>query len=157
MSADGRRLAFAGLTLDSQIWSLPIGADGSARRAADALTSGTSRRNSVPVLSPDGSKVAYMSIRQGELPNVWVMDVDGSHALQLTSDETADHKPAWFPDGRRVAYVSKRGNGGGLWSVDIATRREELVFDFADAEKPKLEGRLAEFQLSPSMTRAAFS
>ena len=158
LSADGKRLAFAGLALDSQIWSLSIGADGSARGSATAVTSGTSRRNSLPVLSPDGKKIAYMSIRQGELPNVWVMDADGTDAIQLTSDETADHKPAWFSDSRRVAYMSKRGQVGGLWSVDIQTRREELVFDFAGAEKyPTLEGRLAEFQLSPSMTQIAFS
>ncbi len=158
LSADGKRLAFAGLALDSQIWSLSIGADGSARGPATAVTSGTSRRNSLPVLSPDGKKIAYMSIRQGELPNVWVMDADGTDAIQLTSDETADHKPAWFSDSRRVAYMSKRGHVGGLWSVDIQTRREELVFDFAGAEKyPTLEGRLAEFQLSPSMTQIAFS
>ncbi len=135
LSADGKRLAFAGLALDSQIWSLSIGADGSARGPATAVTSGTSRRNSLPVLSPDGKKIAYMSIRQGELPNVWVMDADGTNAIQLTSDETADHKPAWFSDSRRVAYMSKRGKVGGLWSVDIQTRREELVFDFAGAEK----------------------
>ncbi len=93
-----------------------------------------------------------MSIRQGELPNVWVMDADGTNAIQLTSDETADHKPAWFADSRRVAYMTKRGTVGGLWSVDIQTRREELVFDFAGAERyPALEGRLAEFQLSPSI------
>jgi Tol biopolymer transport system component len=158
LAADGKRLAFAGLALDSQIWSLSIGADGSARGSATPITSGTSRRNSLPVLSPDGRKIAYMSIRQGELPNVWVMDADGTNAIQLTSDETADHKPAWFSDSRRVAYMTKRGKVGGLWSVDIQTRREELVLDFAGAGKgTALEGRLAEFQMSPSMTRIAFS
>ncbi len=159
LSADGTRLAFAGLALDSQIWSLSIAADGSARGAANAITTGTSRRNSLPVFSPDGKKIAYMSIRQGELPNVWVMDADGTNAIQLTSDETADHKPTWFSDSRRVAYMSKRGKVGGLWSVDIQTRRDELVFDFEGAgSHPDLEaGRLAEFQLSPSITRIAFS
>jgi Tol biopolymer transport system component/DNA-binding winged helix-turn-helix (wHTH) protein len=159
LSADGTRLAFAGLALDSQIWSLSIAADGSAGGAANAITTGTSRRNSLPVLSPDGKKIAYMSIRQGELPNVWVMDADGANAIQLTSDETADHKPAWFSDSRRVAYLTKRGKVGGLWSVDVQTRREELVFDFAGAWRdPALaEGRLAEFQLSPSIARIAFS
>ena len=64
-----------------------------------------------------------------------------ANAIQLTSDETADHKPAWFSDSRRVAYLTKRGTVGGLWSVDIQTRREELVFDFAGAEQyPTLEG-----------------
>ena len=157
LSPDGRRLAFAGLSLDSQIWSLPIGPDASASGPAVPVTTGTSRRNSLPVISPDGRKIAYMSIRQGELPNVWVADADGTNAIQLTSDETAEHKPAWFADSRRVAYMSKRGTVGGLWSVDIQTRREELIFDFAGAERyPQLEGRLAEFQLSPSMSGSHF-
>ena len=158
LSPDGRRLAFAGLSLDSQIWALPIGPDDAASGPAVPVTTSTSRRNSLPVMSPDGTKIAYMSIRQGELPNVWVADANGANAIQLTSDETAEHKPAWFTDSRRIAYMSKRGTVGGLWSVDIQTRREELIFDFAGAERyPQLEGRLAEFQLSPSMDRIAFS
>ena len=159
ISPDGRRLAFAGLALSSHIWAQPIGRDGSAAGPARALTSDTSRRNSLPAVSPDGSKVAYDSRRGGELPNVWVMDVDGSHALQLTSDDTGEHKPSWFPDGRRVAYLSNRGDRNGLWSLDITTRREALVFDLADAQRTpkKLSGRLAELDAAPSMTRAAFS
>ncbi len=157
LTADGR-LIFAGLALDSQIWSLPLTRDGTARGEATAVTRDTSRRNSLPVLSPDSKRIAYMSIRQGELPNVWVMDADGGNPLQVTADETADHKPAWFPDNRRVAYMSKRGKVGGLWAVDIHTRREEPVFDLAETETdPALEGRLAEFQLSPSLTAIAFS
>ena len=157
LSTDGSHLAFAGLSLDSQIWMLSIGPDGTAR-GDRALTSDTSRRNSLPVLSPDGKKIAYMSIRRGELPNVWLMDADGGNPIQLTADETAEHKPAWFTNSRRVAYLSKRGRTGGVWAIDIDTRREELIFDFEGAERvPNIEGRLAEFQLSPTMTRIAFS
>ena len=157
VSADGRRLAFAGLALDSQIWTLPLRPDGSAGPAT-ALTSDTSRRNSLPVLSPDGSKLAYMSTRRGELPNVWVMDLGGGAAIQLTSDETAEHKPSWFRDGTRVAYLSRRGDVGGLWSIDLNTRREELVFDLrGPARQPGLAGPLAELDLAPSMSLVAFS
>jgi Tol biopolymer transport system component/DNA-binding winged helix-turn-helix (wHTH) protein len=147
LSPDGRRLAFSGMALESQIWSLPLTADGGAGDPAP-LTKDTSRRNSLAMISPDGSKVAYMSIRQGELPNIWVMNIDGSNPTQLTSDETADHKPHWFPDGKRIAYLTKRGRSGALWSVNIETRREELVFDFPGQEnEPRLDGRLAEFDI----------
>ena len=155
---DGRRLAFAGMSLDSQIWSLDMNADGSPLGEPRQLTRDTSRRNSLAVIAPDGKKIAYMSIRRGELPNVWMMNVDGSNPIQLTSDESAEHKPNWFPDSVRVGYLTKRRRLGGLWSVDITTRREQLVFDFAGAENyPNLDGTLAEFEASPSMTQIAIS
>ena len=158
LSPDGTRLAFAGLSLDSQIWSLALNADGTPSSEPRQLTRDTSRRNSLAVISPDGTRIAYMSIRRGELPNVWVMDVDGANPIQLTSDESAEHMPNWFPDSTRVGYLTKRGQIGGLWAVDIHTRREQLVFDFDGAEKyPSLNGTLAEFEASPSMTQIAVS
>jgi Tol biopolymer transport system component/DNA-binding winged helix-turn-helix (wHTH) protein len=162
ISADGRRVGFAGTAMRSEIWAQPITPDGLAAGRAVALTSDTSRRNSLPSISPDGSKVAYMSLRRGQLPNVWIMDADGRNGLQVTSDETAEHLPKWFPDGKRVAYSSTRGTVSGIWAVDISTRREELFFDMTAAQRGamasvRLKGKLGELDLSPSMTRAAFS
>lgn len=155
------RIGLAGLALSSQIWAQPIARDGSPTGPSIALTNDTSRRNSVPAISPDGSKVAYASTRRGQLGNVWIMDIDGRHGIQLTSDETADFHPSWFPDGRRVAYASTRGETDGIWSVDIATRRETLVVDVARArvraKGEGLTGKLGELRMAPSMTRAAFS
>lgn len=161
ISGDGKRLAFAGLSLSSHIWTQPLDREGRARGAAAALTTDTSRRNSFAAVSPDGTKVAYMSTRSGELPNVWVMDVDGGNRVQLTADDTGEGRPSWFPDGRRVAYSSSRGETRGVFAVDLATRREELLFDLAPASairtSARLEGRVAELRLSPSIARAAFA
>jgi Tol biopolymer transport system component len=86
------------------------------------------------------------------------MNADGTNPVQLTKDESAEHKPNWFPDSSRIGYMSKRGDLGGLWSVDITTRREELVFDFAGAKDfPNLAGSLAEFDPSPSVKHLAIS
>ncbi len=158
ISGDGRRLGFAAISVDSHIWLQQLRGDGVPAAPARPLTNDTSRRNSVPVISPDGSKVAYVSTRQGEEPNVWVMAIDGRDSLQITSDETADRKPIWFPDGRRLAYLSRKGSTAGLWSVDITTRREELLLDFTKtALAPGPGGRFGEFELSPSITALAFS
>jgi Tol biopolymer transport system component/DNA-binding winged helix-turn-helix (wHTH) protein len=161
ITPDGRRLAFAGLDLNSQIWAQRVTREGAPDGAAFPLTSDTSRRNSFPAISPDGSKVAYTSARRGELSNVWVMDMAGRNAIQLTPNDTADHKPNWFPDGKRVAYSSARADTRGIWSVDITTRREELLFDPRPAPRGPAgglaRGGLAELDLSPSMRQAAFS
>ena len=143
------------LSLDSQIWKQPVRADGSPAGPAVALTSDTSRRNSVPVISPDGTRVAYVSTRRGEQPNVWMMDINGREPLQLTADETPEHKPEWFRDGTRVAYVSRRNGISSIWAVDVTTRREEPLFDFAPGRpEPRVPGWLAELQLSPSLTQS---
>jgi Tol biopolymer transport system component/DNA-binding winged helix-turn-helix (wHTH) protein len=162
VSADGRLIGFAGLALNSQIWTQAIDRDGTPAGPPKPLTSDTSRRNSVPAVSPDGSRVAYMSTRRGELPNIWMMDIEGRNPIQLTPDDTAEFSPDWSPDGRRVAYLSNRGATRNLWSVDVATRREKLLFDTARtpdsaAGAAPLEGRLAELDVAPSMTSAAFS
>jgi Tol biopolymer transport system component len=161
IAADGRRLAFAGLALSSQIWAQPVRRDGTVADAAMALTRDTSRRNSLPVISPDGSKIAYLSTRSGQSSDVWVMGVDGREPLQLTADEGAESKPGWFPDGRRVAFLSNRKNAAGLFAVDVFTRREEQFFDFArirhQPSRNSPKGRFAEFDLAPSVKRTAFS
>lgn len=155
---DGRRMAFAGVTLDSQIWKQSVRPTGLPVGPAVALTSDTSRRNSVPVISPDARRVAYVSSRRGEQPNIWLMDINGQSPSQLTSDDASEHKPEWFRDGTRVAYLSDRGGADRVWAVDVSTRREEPLFDFSlNGEEPGVPGWLGEMQLAPSLTQVAFS
>lgn len=161
ISPDGRRLGFAGLTLSSQIWTRSL--DGTGRPSAPprALTSDTSRRNSWPSISPDGTRVAYTSTRRGDAPNVWTMRLDGGEATQLTADEHGDFQPRWLSDGRRVAFLTDRDAGKTVWTVDTVTRREALLIDLANASRTigasALKGRLAEMALAPSLTTAVFS
>ena len=162
IAADGGRIAFAGLALSSQIWLQRLDRDGAGEGPATPLTSDTSRRNSFPVVSPDGTRVAYVSTRAGEPPNVWVMGIDGHGGTQLTANETADQKPTWYPDNRRIAYISNRGGTVGVWAIDTVTRREERVLRLSDVEEQigegsRLQGRLAELELAPSMNEVAFS
>ncbi len=160
MSPDGRRLAFAGLSMASQIWAQPIAKDGSGSGDAYPLTTDTSRRNSLPVVSPDGSRVAYASTRGGEPPNVWVVGIDGKNGMQVTDSDSPDAQPYWSPDGKRIAFISPREKGLGLWSVDLATRREQLLLPLTDGSATMAAGQngvLAEIAVSPSMSRVAMA
>ena len=161
ISPDGSRLAFAGLGLNSQIWAQPVAVDGTAAGQARALTSDTSRRNSLPVVSPDGTKIAYMSSRRGERPNLWTMGIDGGSAMQLTSDRGFEGQPEWSADGTRIAYHAKDGDEERLLSIDVATRKTEVMIDFAalrpsSGQAPNV-APLGEVRLSRSARRIAFS
>ena len=59
-----------------------------------------------PAWSPDGSKIAYTSLIQGNY-EIFVMDADGSHQKQVTANVGKDDFACWHPDGKRIFYVSE--------------------------------------------------
>jgi len=64
-----------------------------------------------PVLSPDGSKIAFVA---GDFvgPNdIYVMNLDGSGQVNLTNSPTRKENPSWSPDGSKVAFMGV-GQGG---------------------------------------------
>lgn len=66
-------------------------------------------------VSPDGSKVAFTTSRVDLEANtyrrqIWLADTDGSGTPRpLTSGDPGETSPVWSPDGRHLAFVSRRG------------------------------------------------
>ena len=56
-----------------------------------------------PVLSPDGTTVAFAAVG-----DIWVMPVGGA-AVNITKDRFLDTDPAWSPDGTKLVYSSDKG------------------------------------------------
>jgi dipeptidyl aminopeptidase/acylaminoacyl peptidase len=87
----------------------------SERKPLDADTMWQLQRLSSPAVSPDG-KQAVVAVTRYEVPedkaitNLWLVPADGSAARQLTTHPGADSSPAWSPDGKYIAFVSKRGD-----------------------------------------------
>ncbi len=69
-----------------------------------------SRTSVEPARSPDGTKVAFGSFRDGNR-EIYVMDADGGDPVNLTRHDAYDSNPAWSPDGRRIAFQSERDGG----------------------------------------------
>jgi len=94
ISPDGKTIAFE---YRGNLWK--VSADGGV---ATPLTVGESY-NSMPVWSPDGSKIAFASDRNGNL-DVYVMPAEGGRATRLTY-HSADETPSSFtPDGKSVLF-----------------------------------------------------
>jgi Tol biopolymer transport system component len=71
-----------------------------------------------PSLSPDGSRIAFSSRRDGNY-EIYVMNADGSGLTRLTNDPAADFQPVWSPDGRKIAFSSDRYVSFGIRSIGI--------------------------------------
>lgn len=63
--------------------------------------------NVEPVWSPDGGRIAYRSIRDGN-SDVYVMDLEDGTERRLTDFEGLDTEPDWSPDGEWIVFGANR-------------------------------------------------
>jgi len=64
-----------------------------------------------------GDRIAFVSDRGGDW-DIWLMEDDGSNAVNLTNDPASDRYPDWSPDGTRIAFSSDRDGTFGIYVMD---------------------------------------
>jgi TolB protein len=129
-SPDGRRLAFTSCVPNTQsgpghceIYVVNLDGSGQQQLTRDPGTDQNA------IWSPDGRIIAFMSYRD-ERPlggRRWqellqVMNADGSGQRKLARLSNSDPSFSWSPDGRRIAFVSKRDGNDEVYVVGVDGR-----------------------------------
>ncbi len=94
------------------------------------LVSGVKPAGAVPEEGP----IVFESDRGGH-SDIWVMEADGSNAVNLTNDGIADVFPAWSSDGKKIAWTrGGRGPEGEIWVMDAdGSGKTQITFNaFSD-------------------------
>ena len=66
--------------------------------------------NMSPKISPDGSRIAYLSNRDGN-QEVYIMNLDGTNQQRITNNDISEWGPAWSIDGTKVYFSSQNVHG----------------------------------------------
>ena len=77
-----------------------------------------------PAASPDGRSLAIAA--RGWL---WLLDLDTGEARRITKGSGVDSRPAWSPDGRRIAFVRDNGRDTSIVQIDVSSGAERVLVD----------------------------
>jgi Tol biopolymer transport system component len=116
---DGRRIAY-------ENWAYEINIAAASNTTVTPVTRTSDLWNYFPQVSPDGTRVAYVSTQSGT-HELWIADRDGSNPRQVTTFGASVRMPRWSPDGRRIAVAVYRGAGSDVMAIDVATGRVEAI------------------------------
>ncbi|MSR32869.1 MAG: S9 family peptidase [Gemmataceae bacterium] len=107
ISPDGKWIAYSVTRVDfegnkssSNLWVTASDGKSPPRR----LTA-TEKKDRHPRWSPDGKRILFESTRSGE-SQLWIIDINGGEARQITSLATEASSAIWSPDGKQIAFLS---------------------------------------------------
>lgn len=141
----GTRIAFTiPMGGDFDLWTMRA-SDGGDRRQ---LTSGPAL-DFEPAWSPDGTKIAFTrGSEQGDVGDVYVLDLKTGTIRQVTNSPDYDHQVAWAPGGKRLVFERDLPSSSAIYVVNadgshLTALTSGPFFDTGPAFSP--DGRLVAF------------
>ena len=135
-SPDGTRLAFVvtepakGTDRARHVWVYDKGA-GATRQFTYSTKSESS-----PRWSPDGKQLAFLSNREDEHQQIYVMRTDAGEGLAITTGKRSVKNFEWSPDGKQIAYLAPDAK------TDAEEKKEKEKDDARVADKEDKRARL---------------
>ena len=113
---DGRQLAYIAQEEIRNLRRISFDpASGKATGEPISITTG-SMQLWFPDASPDGQWLTCYSM--GNQRHIFIMRTDGSELRDLTDDSYRHSWPRWSPDGKRIAFSSRRSGNYELWAIN---------------------------------------
>lgn len=146
---DGKRIAWCA---DDDV--SPPAKNAASIFATDLETGGTRTLiaggiNTYPSISPDGRRIAFRKIVGEFNSDVFVADIDGRNARNLTNDPAWEGWPAWSPDGTKIAFAGNRNSNYQIFVMNPDGSNVRLVAN--------TEGRATAPRWSPDGSRIYFT
>ncbi|MCM1448833.1 MAG: S9 family peptidase [Clostridiales bacterium] len=123
------------VSTDSNLYLYQL-ADGSTR----CLTEGMMGYDTNPAFSPDGSRLAWLSMEhdgyESDKNRIFTLDMASGEKIDLTADwdYTADAM-AWRPDGKAIYFIAAKDGVTPIFSIDVESRQVSVVaegqYDYA--------------------------
>jgi len=100
LSPDGRSLIYSSNQKGNlDIWIKDL-SSGLPRRITSHMA-----KDQMPVFSPDGKRIAFVSMRDDVKGDIYLIDSDGENLTKLTNRSTGDSYPVFSPDSNSIYYV----------------------------------------------------
>ncbi len=122
------------------------------RRGREIESLGPPAFYSHPRFSPDGNRVvAQKTLEESSDSDVWLFDLRRHSAARLTRNSAPDINPVWAPDGRHVAFSSKRGAFYDVYRKEVdAVPEEQRLYTSQENKRVddwSRDGRLVAFSV----------
>jgi TolB protein len=136
-SPHGDKIAYLSSGTDRSSQIFVANADGSGQKQ---LTSSVSPEwwdtgfprdgNEDPQWTLDGKKIVYVSWENIK-PEIFIMNVDGSNKIRLTTAEFRDESPKVTPDGHYILFSSRRSDtmNGGICIMELDGSNKKVLFN----------------------------
>jgi serine/threonine protein kinase len=126
ISASGDRLVYTQKVYQSEIRKIRLNDRDAPADSSGPLISST-RPDATPVISPDGTRIAFTSKRSGR-NQIWVCKSNGSDAVQLTNLPTDSLGcPFWSPDGHSIAFDSSLPSDKSIYVLNADSRQVHQI------------------------------